>query len=101
MKKVYLKKGKISEIIDDIRNKRWKQDRCYIEHLKKEKQDLINNYETILERANNRIVSAIGYINNHFEDSEGIICKMIDDYSCEVNYDFLNDLLNILQGSDK
>lgn len=36
MKKVYIKKGTISEVIEDIKDKRWKQDICYIGHLKKE-----------------------------------------------------------------
>ena len=48
-----------------------------------------------------RIDKAIEYIKNNFEDDEGIICKVIDEYTCEANYNFLDDLLSILQGKDK
>ena len=90
MKKIFVKKGKISEVINDIQNKRWRQDKCFIEHLKKDKKEL-----------ENRINIAIEYINKHFEDDEDIICKITGKMVCEVNYNFLEDLLNILQnGSD-
>ena len=48
-----------------------------------------------------RCEKAIEYINNNFIDGEGMICLNTGEYTCEVNYNFLDDLLNILQGSDK
>ena len=44
-----------------------------------------------------RCEKAIEYIEKHFEDDEGIICKITGKMECETNYNFLDDLLNILQ----
>ena len=62
----------------------------------------VNRYYAVDKaKLQHRINKAIEYIKNNFEDDEGIICKKIDEYTCDANYNFLDDLLNILQnGSD-
>ena len=39
---------------------------------------------------------AVEYINKHFQDDEGIICKYVGDNACNVNENFIDELLKIL-----
>lgn len=48
----------------------------------------------------NRIQKAIEYIEQHFIDDECSINKITGEYTCEGNENFLEDLLDILEGSD-
>ena len=54
-------------------------------------------YKDMIFMYQERIEKAIEYINKHFEDDEGIICKNTGENECEINYNFLNDLLSILK----
>lgn len=54
-----------------------------------------------LEDRDNRIDKAIEYIEKHFQSDEGVVCKIIEEYTCERNENFLEDLLDILKGDDK
>ncbi len=56
MKKVYIKKGTISEVIQDIKDKRWKQDICYIGHLKKDIE--------LLKHENEELKKEISFLYN-------------------------------------
>lgn len=44
-----------------------------------------------------KIDKAIEYIDKHFQDDEGIVCKIISEYEAEINEDFVKELLNILK----
>lgn len=48
-----------------------------------------------------RCEKAIEYIEKHFEDDEGIICKITGEMKREINYNFLEHLLNILQNGSE
>ena len=62
----------------------------------------INNLQEENNRLNNIIDKAIEYIGQHFiEEGSCEINKITGEYTCEGNENFLEELLDILQGSDK
>ena len=88
-------KGKISDVILQIKNMRKRQDNCYIKHLKDENEKL----KEILEyRQNNedmlvaRINRAIEYMNNSYKYSN--ISGMYEFYGD------IDDVINILEGKN-
>ena len=44
-----------------------------------------------------KIDKAIEYIDKHFQDDEGIICKITGEYEAERNEKFIKELLDILK----
>ena len=82
-------KGKLSDVILDIKNMRKRQDNCYIKHLKDENEklkeilELRQNNENMLVSRMNRAIEYIKFINPaHYSDKDE------------------NNLLNILQGEE-
>ena len=65
--------------------------------LQKTDYTAVNILEMKLEDYKSRCEKAIEYIEKHFVDDEGIICKITGEMECEINYNFLEHLLNILQ----
>ena len=53
-----------------------------------------------LERLRNIIKEVREFISNHFIADDGAICKELEERFCEINYSFIDELLEIL-GSDK
>lgn len=54
--KSFVLKGTISEVIEDIKDKRWKQDICYIGHLKKDIE--------LLKHENEELKKEISFLYN-------------------------------------
>ena len=56
--------------------------------------------EQLLKNDNNlqfKIDKAIEYIDKHFQDDEGIVCKITGEYEAERNEKFIKELLDILK----
>ena len=54
-------------------------------------------YKEKSEYLQSKIDKAIEYIDKHFQDDEGIICKITGEYEAERNEKFIKDLLDILK----
>ena len=50
-----------------------------------------------IENLQSKIDKAIEYINKHFQDDEGIVCKITGEYEAEINEKFIKELLSILK----
>lgn len=50
-----------------------------------------------IENLQSKIDKAIEYIDKHFQDDEGIICKITGEYEAERNEKFIKELLDILK----
>ena len=65
--------------------------------IEKEETEILLNYIADLQRKEYNNSKAIEYIKEHFQDDEGVVCKIIGEYEAERNERFLDDLLNILE----
>ena len=66
-------------------------------------EDLIVKYSDILEenkQLKKQKDDVAEYIKKHFQD-EGVICKYVGDNACEVNENFIDDLLRMLGETDE
>lgn len=63
-------------------------DLCKI--MKCDKQERINNLQSKIDKA-------IEYIDKHFQDDEGIVCKITGEYEAERNEKFIKELRNVLK----
>lgn len=89
-------KGKLSDVILDIKNMRKRQDNCYIKHLKDENEKLKEILELRQDNENmivSRINKAIEYLNNATKYSN--ISGMVEFYGDT------DDVIKILTGEIK
>lgn len=86
---IYIENIKLHDEVNGARKQRRKV-REKIKKLQQENQQLKKQKDDVVE-----------YIKKHFQDDEGIICKYVGDNACEINENFIDDLLRMLGETDE
>lgn len=61
-------------------------------HLEYENQRLQQENQQLKKQKD----EVVEYVKKHFQDDEGIICKYVGDNACEINENFIDELLRML-----